>query len=190
MKGVIALEDSQIVSLYWDRDETAIDHTEKKYGKYLAKIAYNILADREDSQESVNDTYLAAWDSMPPHRPEVLSTYLGKLTRRISIDLFRKKNSQKRGSGEYILSLQELGDCVGSNTTQQAVDMQLLTNAIEQYLRNLSPEARNVFIGRYYYLDPVKKIAAYCHISESKAKILLYRTRQGLWEHLQKEGFV
>lgn len=190
VKGVIALEDSQIVSLYWDRDETAIDHTEKKYGKYLAKIAYNILADREDSQESVNDTYLAAWDSMPPHRPEVLSTYLGKLTRRISIDLFRKKNSQKRGSGEYILSLQELGDCVGSNTTQQAVDMQLLTDAIEQYLRNLSPEARNVFIGRYYYLDPVKKIAAYCHISESKAKILLYRTRQGLWEHLQKEGFV
>lgn len=190
VKGVIALEDSQIVSLYWDRDETAIDHTEKKYGKYLAKIAYNILADREDSQESVNDTYLAAWDSMPPHRPEVLSTYLGKLTRRISIDLFRKKNSQKRGSGEYILSLQELGDCVGSNTTQQTVDMQLLTDAIEQYLRNLSPEARNVFIGRYYYLDPVKKIAAYCHISESKAKILLYRTRQGLWEHLQKEGFV
>lgn len=186
----MALEDSQIVSLYWDRNETAIDYTDKKYGKYLAKIAYNILADREDSQESVNDTYLAAWDSMPPHKPQVLSTYLGKLTRRISIDLFRRKNSQKRGGGEYILSLQELESCIGNDTTQQAVDMQLLTKTIEKYLQEISPEARNVFLGRYYYLDPVKKVAAYCRISESKAKILLYRTRQGLWEHLQREGFV
>lgn len=185
------MEDSQIVSLYWDRDETAIEHTQKKYGKYLAKIAYNILADREDSQESVNDTYLAAWNSMPPHRPQVLSTYLGKLTRRISIDLFRKRNSQKRGSGEYTISLQELGGCISSgDTTQQAMDMQLLSGAIETYLRSISQEARNVFLGRYYYLDPVKKIAAYCNITESKAKMLLHRTRQGLWEHLRKEGFV
>ena len=94
------MQDSQIVELYWNRNESAIDQTDKKYGRYLTKIAYNILADREDSMESVNDTYLAAWDSMPPHKPEVLSTYLGKLTRRISIDLFRKKSSQKRGGGE------------------------------------------------------------------------------------------
>lgn len=185
------MEDSQIVSLYWDRDETAIEHTQKKYGKYLAKIAYNILADREDSQESVNDTYLAAWNSMPPHRPQVLSTYLGKLTRRISIDLFRKRNSQKRGSCEYTISLQELEGYISSgDTTQQAMDMQLLSGAIETYLRSISQEARNVFLGRYYYLDPVKKIAAYCNITESKAKMLLHRTRQGLWEHLRKEGFV
>lgn len=190
VKGVIILEDSQIVSLYWDRDEAAIDHTDKKYGKYLARIAYNILADREDSRESVNDTYMAAWNSMPPHRPDALSTYLGKLTRRISIDRFRKKTSQKRGGGEYTLSLQELEGCIGSNTTEQAVELQLLTDAIEQYLRGLSQEARNVFIGRYYYLDPVKRIASYCRISESKVKILLYRTRQGLWDHLQKEGLV
>ena len=90
------MEDSQIVALYWDRDEAAIDHTQKKYGKYLTKIAYNILSDREDAGESVNDTYLAAWNSMPPHRPGVLATYLGKLTRRISIDLFRKKNIFRR----------------------------------------------------------------------------------------------
>jgi len=185
------MEDSRIVSLYWDRDETAIEQTDRKYGRYLTKIAYNILADREDSKESVNDTYLAAWDSMPPHRPDVLSTYLGKLTRRISIDLFRRKTSQKRGGGEYALSLQELEDCIsGGNTTEQALDMQLLSETIAQYLRTVTEEARNVFIGRYYYLDPVKQIASYCRISESKVKILLYRTRQGLWEHLQKEGFV
>jgi len=185
------MEDSRIVSLYWDRDETAIEQTDRKYGRYLTKIAYNILADREDSKESVNDTYLAAWDSMPPHRPDVLSTYLGKLTRRISIDLFRRKTSQKRGGGEYALSLQELEDCIsGGNTTEQALDMQLLSETIAQYLRTVTEEARNVFIDRYYYLDPVKQIASYCRISESKVKILLYRTRQGLWEHLQKEGFV
>ena len=184
------MEDRQIVSLYWERNEAAIDHTDKKYGTYLTKIAYNILADREDSRESVNDTYLAAWNSMPPHRPEVLSTYLGKLTRRISIDRFRRKHSQKRSGSEYALSLQELGDCIGSNTTEETVELQFLTDAIAQYLQDISQEARTVFIGRYYYLDPVKKIADYCRISESKVKILLYRTRQGLWEHLQKEGLV
>jgi RNA polymerase sigma-70 factor (ECF subfamily) len=185
------MEDSQIVQLYWSRNESAIDQTDKKYGRYLTRIAYNILADREDSQESVNDTYLAAWDSMPPHKPEVLSTYLGKLTRRISIDLCRKKTAQKRGGSEYALSLQELEECIsGGNSTEQALELQLLSEAIAIYLRSVSQEARNVFIGRYYYLDPVKKIAGYCHISESKAKILLHRTRQGLWAHLQKEGFV
>lgn len=184
------MEDSQIVSLYWQRSEEALDQTERKYGRYLTTIAYNILADREDSQESVNDTYLAAWDSMPPHKPQVLSTYLGKITRRISIDLFRKRESQKRGGGEYALSLDELGECIGSNSTEEAVDVQALSAAIAGFLRTVSPEARNVFIGRYYYLDPVKKIAGYCGISESKAKILLHRTRQSLWEYLQKEGFV
>lgn len=185
------MDDSQIVSLYWDRDEAAIDCTEKKYGRYLAKIAYNILADREDCRESVNDTYLAAWNSMPPHRPNVLSTYLGKLTRRISIDLLRRKTSQKRFAGDYALSLQELDGCLsGGNTTEQAVDCQLLAQAMEAYLRTLGDEARNVFIGRYYYLDPVKQIASYCRISESKVKVLLHRTRQGLWEYLHKEGFV
>lgn len=184
------MEDCQIVSLYWQRKEEAIDRTEQKYGRYLTTIAYNILNDREDSRESVNDTYLAAWDSMPPHKPAVLSTYLGKLTRRISIDLFRKRTSEKRGGGEYALSLEELGECFGGNSTEEAVDAQALSQAIALFLRTLSPEARNVFIGRYYYLDPVKKVAGYCGISESKAKILLHRTRQGLWEYLQKEGFV
>ena len=185
------MEDCRIVDLYWQRNETAIDQTERKYGKYLRTVAYNILADREDSQESVNDTYLAAWDSMPPHRPDSLCAYLSKLTRRISIDLFRKRTSQKRGGGEYSLSLEELDSCLsGGNTTELAIDRQLLTDAIAAYLRSVTDEARNVFLCRYYYLDPVKTIAGYLHISESKVKILLHRTRQGLWEYLQKEGFV
>lgn len=185
------MEDRQIVALYWQRDEAAIDETSQKYGQYLAKIAFNILADREDAQESVNDTYLAAWNSIPPHKPGVLSTYLGKLTRRISIDRFRKYTAQKRGAGEYALSLQELEGCIsGGDSTEETVEAQLLAESITAFLRELPPETRHVFIGRYYYLDPVKEIARYCRITESKVKILLHRTRIKLREHLEKEGFI
>ena len=184
------MEDEQIVSLYWQRDEAAIRETEAKYDRYLTKIACNILADYEDSRESVNDTYLAAWNSMPPHRPAVLSTYLGKLTRRISIDIFRGRHREKRRASEYALSLNELEDCVSAgNTTEDLVNRKLLSDAIGIYLRRLPEEARNAFIGRYYFLDSLKEVAAYCGMTESKAKSLLYRTRLGLKEYLIKEGF-
>ena len=184
------MEDEQIVTLYWQRSEAAIRETEIKYDCYLTKIAYNILSDAEDSRESVNDTYLAAWNSMPPHRPGVLSTYLGKLTRRISIDCFRRRTRQKRGGSEYEISLSELGDCVsGGNTTEEIINVRLLADAIGIYLRLQSEEARTAFIGRYYFLDSVKEVAAYCGISESKCKTLLYRTRVGLKEYLRGEGF-
>ena len=184
------MEDEKIVDLYWQRSESAIRETEIKYDRYLTKIAYNILADVEDSRESVNDTYLAAWNSMPPHRPGVLSTYLGKLTRRISIDCFRRRTRQKRGGSEYELSLSELGDCVsGGNTTEEIINVKLLADAIGIFLRLQSEEARNAFIGRYYYLDSVKEVAAYCGMTESKCKTLLFRTRVALKEYLREEGF-
>jgi len=147
------LNDEMIVELYWKRDETAIHETEKKYGAYLSKIAYNILADIEDSKESVNDTYLKAWNSIPPHRPQILSSWLGKITRRLSIDIFRKKNSQKRkpsanGASLYEISLQELEEIVsGSDFTEQQIDLNLLSDAINSWLRTLSPEARKTFVA-------------------------------------------
>ena len=184
------MEDEKIVDLYWQRSESAIRETEIKYDRYLTKIAYNILADVEDSRESVNDTYLAAWNSMPPHRPGVLSTYLGKLTRRISIDCFRRRTRQKRGGSEYELSLSELGDCVsGGNTTEEIINVRLLADAIGIFLRLQSEEARNAFIGRYYYLDSLKEVSAYCGMTESKCKTLLFRTRVALKEYLREEGF-
>ena len=185
------MEDAQIVSLYWNRDETAIQETETKYGRYLTKIACNILNDVEDSRESVNDTYLAAWNSMPPHRPGILSTYLAKLTRRISIDRFRYRTREKRLASEYAVSLTELEDCIcAGDTTQEAVNEKLLADAIGIYLRLLPEDARTAFLGRYYFLDPVKEVASYCGMSESKVKSLLYRTRIGLKEYLLKEGFL
>ena len=166
------MEDEQIVSLYWDRDENAIRETEIKYDRYLTKIAYNILNNTEDSRESVNDTYLAAWDSMPPHKPSILSAYLAKLTRRISIDCFRYRTRDKRMASEYAVSLSELGDCVsGGNTTEEIVNVKLLADAIGIYLRLQSEEARTAFIGRYYFLDPSKRwpLTAACRKARSNA---------------------
>ena len=184
------MQDTEIVELYWSRDESAITETQNKYERYLTKIAYNVLADFEDSKESVNDTYLAAWNSIPPHRPNVLSVYLGKLTRRISIDIFRRRNREKRRASEYALSLEELGECVQvSDGPEETLDSKLLADAINRFLRSISEEARNAFIGRYYFLDPLKAVAGYCGMSEAKAKSLLFRTRCGLKEYLKKEGF-
>ena len=184
------MDDEKIVSLYWQRKETAIRETEEKYDRYLYKIAYNVLSNREDSRESVNDTYLAAWNSMPPHRPSVLSTYLAKLTRRISIDCFRRRTRAKRQSSEYAISLEELGDCVsGGNTTEEIVNVKLLADAIGIYLRLQPQEVRNAFIARYYFLDPIKEVALSCGMTESKCKTVLYRARLGLKEYLEKEGF-
>lgn len=184
------MQDENIVALYWERNEAAIEETKNKYEHYLFKIAHNILLDFEDSQESVNDTYLAAWNSMPPHKPSILSTYLGKLTRRISIDIFRKKNRQKRKASEYALSLAELEDCIeGGGTPEDDMEVKLLADAINEFLRTLPKDARNLFIGRYYYLDSLKNVAAYCGMSESRAKSLLFRTRCNLKVYLEKEGF-
>jgi RNA polymerase sigma-70 factor (ECF subfamily) len=184
------MQDELIVSLYWERDEAAIAETEKKYGNYLSKIAYRILADQEDTKESVNDTYWKAWNSMPPHKPSVLSTYLGKITRQTAIDLFRKRNSDKRRASEYAVSLSELEDCISSgNVTEQSVDVHLLAGSISRFLRGLSPEAGNIFVMRYYFLDSIQEIAAHYGMSQPKVKSMLHRTRIALKNHLEQEGF-
>ncbi len=185
------MQDEKIVELFWQRDETAIKETQLKYDRYLYKIAYNILDDEEDSKESVNDSYLGAWNSIPPHKPVTLSTYLGKLTRRISIDTFRRKNRQKRKNSQYALSLTELEECVSAgDTTMEAVEAKAFGEVLSRFLREQSEEARHVFLGRYYFQDSVKDISQYCHMSEAKVKSLLYRTRLELKNYLEKEGYV
>ena len=184
------MTDERIIELYWDRDESAVTETQAKYGRYLTKIAYNILADMEDSLESVNDTYMHAWKSMPPHRPNVLSAYLAKITRRVSIDILRKKSRDKRIPSEYTFSLSELDDCISDHcTTEQIIESKELEAAINGYLKTISLDARRLFIGRYFYMDSLKAVARYCGMSESKAKSMLYRTRCGLKAYLEKEGY-
>ncbi len=184
------MRDEKIIDLYWERNERAITQTEEKYGRYLTKIAYNILADEEDSKESVNDTYLAAWNSMPPQRPTALSAYLGKITRQISIDIFRKRNREKRRLSEFAVSYDEISEVLSAgDMTEEQVQAKLLGEAINKFLQGQPKEVRNLFIGRYYFLDPLKEAAKYCGMSEGKAKSVLFRTRSLLKEYLQKEGF-
>lgn len=184
------MEDEQIIDLYWNRDETAILETDGKYGSYLTAIARNVLEDPEDSRESVNDTYYAAWKTIPPQRPGILSAYLGKLARRISIDHLRRRTRLKRGGGAYMVSLSELEETFSNeNSVENTMDRKILGQAINVFLRTLNPQARTAFIGRYFFMDSMAEVARYCGMSESKAKSMLHRTRKKLKTYLEKEGF-
>lgn len=183
------MEDMQIVDLYFARSEQAIEETATKYGKYLFSIAYNILASIRDSEEAVNDTYMGAWRSIPPHRPNRLSTYLGKITRRVSLEKWKSAHAQKRGKGEVCLALDELGECIASGQTpEQQMEMKDLTRTINSFLKMLPESEQRVFIFRYWYLMPIKEIARDFGFSESKVKTVLCRTRMKLKHHLEKEG--
>lgn len=185
------MEDGEIVTLYWQRDQTAIQETQRSYGRYLAKIAYNILSNREDGDEIVNDTCLKAWNSIPPNRPDSLSAYLGKITRRLAIDALRARGREKRMAGAYAVSLSELEECVpGGVGAEEHLELSFLAQTINAYLRTLTSQARNLFIGRYFYMDSLKEAAACCGMSESKAKSVLYRVRLGLKAYLTQEGFI
>lgn len=185
------MEDARIVDLYWERSESAILETSTKYGKYCHTIAYNILASHEDADESVNDTYLDAWNSMPPHRPSILSTFLGKITRRISIDKWRGRTAEKRGGGEIVLALDELSDCVPSDhNVEQAFELAELAKVIDNFVMTLPPMDRRVFICRYWYLDPISAISKQFGFSESKVKMMLHRQRRRLLSRLEREVFL
>lgn len=184
------MEDGEILELYRCRNEEALRQTEQKYSHYLLTISANILNDREDSRECVNDTYLRAWDTIPPHFPERLAGYLGKICRDISIGLYRRKHAAKRGGSEYALSLEELCDCVsGGAMPEECYDVKRLSAAIGEYLRGLTAQARVEFVQRYYFCDPVKRIAEYSGRSEAAVKSGLLRTRRGLKTYLEKEGY-
>lgn len=184
------MEDKSIIQLYWDRSEQAIVETDSKYGAYCYSIAHNILTNREDAEESVSDTYLAAWRAMPPRRPSILSAFLGKITRHISIDRWRSRTASKRGGGEMTLALEELGDCVsGEETPETQLLRRELAVRINTFLEGLPETERSVFLCRYWYLDSIAETAAYFGFTESKVKTMLHRTREKLRKTLEKEGY-
>lgn len=182
--------DEKIIELFWKRDESAIKETAQKYEKYLTVIAQNILNNIDDSRESVNDTYLKAWQSMPPNKPNILKTYLGKITRQISIDIFKKRTRKKRGGSQYEVSLYELEECITTdNSVQQQFELKLLVELINDFLYSLPELSRHIFVCRYYFCDSIKDISSYFAISESKVKSTLYQLRQSLKNCLESEGF-
>ncbi len=184
------MEDSKIVDLYWQRSESAISETQHKYEPYCFSIAKNILPAQEDAQECVNDTYLAAWNAMPPSRPTVLSTFLGKLTRRISIDRWRNMTAEKRGGGVVTIALDELAECIPNGSNPEAeVEAKELARTIDRFLDTLPYTERKVFLMRYFNLASIKDIEHQFHMSSSGVKSMLHRTRKKLRTALHEEGY-
>lgn len=183
------MDDNQIIELYWARSEAAISETAKKYGNYCHHIAYNILSNQEDSEECVNDTWLKTWEAIPPTRPERLSAFLGKITRNLALHRYEKYNAIKRGAGQVALALHELEECIPArDNVERVIDDLVLTEILNDFLAGLPAETRQIFVRRYWHLHSVKEIAAEYHISESKVKVTLFRTRRKLRQLLEKEG--
>ena len=183
------MEDERIIELFFARSEQAIRELDSKYGKVCYGISYNILNNNLDAEECVNDTYWKAWSAIPPSKPKRLAAFLGKITRNLSLDKFRRYKADKRGGGEMALALEELGDCVSSSEkTEEYVDEMFLVETLNQFLASLSTEQRKIFMRRYWYVSSVEEIANEYGISQSKVKMSLLRSRNRLKQVLEEEG--
>lgn len=187
---VINMDDSSIVELYWARSETAVDCTDRKYGKMLNKISYSLLLSHEDAEECVNDTYLAAWQRMPTDRPLYLGAFLAKIVRAISIDRYRARHRKKR-DGWIALLYDELSECIPDcSDPGSEYERGRLAELLNAFLESLPPERRSMFLLRYFCSEPISNIAARLNCGESRVKTSLHRMRAELREKLEKEGLM
>ena len=185
------MTDDKIIQLFFQRKEAAIEETCKKYGSYCFKIANNILSNREDSEECLNDTWLRTWDSIPPTHPVHFNLFLAKVVRNIAINKYKSKRAHKRGDGEIALILDELEECiVGSQDDETLYIVEELQSTINKFIRGLPEKNGNVFIRRYFYADSIKDISDRYHISENNIRVMLNRTRNKLRIRLEKEGYI
>lgn len=184
------MDDSEIVKLFLDRNEQALSEVSTKYRRYCFSIALNIVNSEEDAEECVNDTLMRAWDMIPPHKPERLSTFLGKIVRNIAIDRHRSTFSEKRGGGEAEMAFDELAEIIpdGRSIEDDAEQKELL-NEINAFLGKLPDNRRNIFMCRYWYCDSIAKIAREFGISEGNVSVILNRTRRKLKDYLKKRGY-
>lgn len=188
-KEIAGMDDSDIVELFFDRSEQAISETGKKYGRYCYSIAYNILHNREDAEECVNDTWLRTWNSILPKRPCRLQTYLGKITRHLALNKLEKSHALRRGRGQVPLVLDELAECIpdARSSADPAEDI-FIRELLDRFLADLPVVTRNIFVRRYWYMSSVKEIAREYHLTESNVTVTLFRTRKKLKKYLEKEG--
>ena len=183
------MKDIDIIKLYFERSEKAVSETDNKYGAYCLRIAENILGNKQDSEECLSDTYLKVWNSIPPNKPSNLRTYLGKITRNSAINRYRMYSAEKRGGKNADVVLSELEGCIPSAlTVDDALDEKLLVRALENFLKNQSDTKRIIFLRRYWYCQSIADIADDFSMSKSKVTSILYRQRQKLKEHFEKEG--
>ncbi len=183
------MDDGAIIELYFARSEDAVGETARKYGAYCRRIAENILRRREDAEECVNDTYLAAWNAMPPERPACLRAFLGRITRNLSIARYRRERAQKRFYAAELL-LSELDECLpAKDDPAAALDKALLTEAVADWLGTLGADDRALFLRRYWYGDALKDLAAECGVGENRMAKRMRRLRANLRDALEKGGF-
>lgn len=184
------MDDDKIVELFWQRAESAIRETEKKYARYIKYIAYRILGNHEDAKECENDVYLKTWNSIPPNRPNVLPAFLAKITRNLALDKYDKLKAKKRGAGQVDIVLEELSDCIPDpDSVSDLADGFALSKAISEFLHTLPEQTCNVFVRKYWYMSTNREIASLYHISETNVGSILHRTRILLKDYLEKEGF-
>jgi len=184
------MEDHEIIQLYFRRDEAAIAESDAKYGKYCFTVANNILMSRQDSEECVNDTWLRAWQAMPPQKPGFLQQFFVKITRNLSLDRYRARQSRKRGGGELAAALEELGGCVSGGTDPACVvEQRALEESLLAFLGAIAQRDRAIFLRRYFYVEDYSTIAKNFSMKEANVRLVLSRTRQKLRDYLRKEGF-
>ncbi len=183
------MDDSRIIALYWNRNEEAIDQTRAKYGRYLQTIAYNILENREDSEECVGDTYLRVWNAIPEDRPGNFRAHLGRIVRNLSLNRYAGRRAQKRGGGEVELLMGELTDCIPApGSVEGSSESAAITAALDRFLEGLNEEQRALFVRRYWYMQTIGELAHLTGYSESKVKSMMYRLRNRLKAHLEQGG--
>ncbi len=184
------MEDRAIIDMYWSRNPEAIRRTSEKYGSYCRTIAWNILPDRRDAEECVNDTWLNAWNAMPDDRPNLLAQYLGKITRNLSFNRWRASRAEKRGGGEMPLVLDELTECISPANTLQAVEAAELEETINRFLHTLTEQNCNIFLRRYWFAEPMADIANRYGMRENTVRTNLFRSREKLKRYLEEEGLL
>lgn len=184
------MDDAKIVQMYLDRNEQAIPATSNKYGSYCTCIAKNILGNNEDAEECVNDTYLNTWYAIPPKKPQLLSAFLGKITRNLAFNRYKHNTADKRGGGEITMVLDELAECVSNeDDIEQAYEYKELVATINIFLSTLSEEKRNIFVCRYWYTDSITDIAARYHMTYAAVSMTLNRLRSQLYNFLIERGY-
>ena len=183
------MEDKSIVELFFQRDEEALNRTAEKYGAYLKKTAYSIVGDKCDAEECVNDTYLSAWNSIPPHRPQVLQTYLCKLCRNHALMRLRYNNAEKRGGGKAVLALDEIAGVIPGET-EDAGECEAIKKCVREFVGELDADGKTVFLQRYFNFYDVKTIAKNTGFTQSKVKMMLKRSRDRLKNKLESEGLM
>lgn len=185
------LSDDEIITLFFERNEKALSAVSRKYENYCGAVVHSIIKNPQDAEECLNDTWLKTWESIPPARPKNLGGFLAKIAKNISLNRYEHSHAKKRGGGELPLVLDELSECVADkNDVEKTFEQKLLTDAVNDFLRTLPRDKRDVFVLRYWYCLSVAEIAEKTGLSRGGVSVSLTRSRRKLAAYLKKEGLI